>query len=90
MASGRVRVPARVEVSARATGLVVEVAAVEGRRVAPGDVLVRLDDAEARAAVDRAKAAEAAARARVEQLRRVGAVVAAQSVLQASTQLERA
>lgn len=90
VASGRVWVPARVQVSAQMPGLVVAVGAVEGQRVAAGDLLVQIDDAEAQATVAQAKAAVAQANARVEQLRRVGAIVASEGLRQAQTNLERA
>lgn len=90
VASGRVWVPARVQVSAQLPGLVVAVGAVEGQRVAAGDLLVQIDDAEARATVAQAKAAVAQANARVEQLRRVGAIVATEGLRQAQTNLDRA
>ncbi|WP_437643460.1 efflux RND transporter periplasmic adaptor subunit [Sorangium sp. So ce362] len=90
VASGRVWVPSRVQVSAQSAGLVVAVGAVEGQRVRAGDLLVQLDDAEARAAVAQAQAAVDQAAARVEQLRRVGAIVASEALRQAQAQLEGA
>ncbi|WP_437289269.1 efflux RND transporter periplasmic adaptor subunit [Sorangium sp. So ce406] len=90
VASGRVRVPTRVQVAAQVPGLVVAVGAIEGQRVKAGDLLVQIDDAEARAAVSQAKAAVDQANARVEQLRRVGAIVATEALRQAETNLERA
>jgi HlyD family secretion protein len=88
--SGRVRVPTRVQISTQAAGLVVAVTATEGRRVAAGDLLVQVDDAEARAAVAQAKANVAQARARVEQLKRVGSIVATEALKQAETNLQQA
>jgi HlyD family secretion protein len=90
VASGRVWVPTRVQVAAQTPGLVVAVGAIEGQRVKAGDLLVQIDDAEARAAVSQAKAAADQANARVEQLRRVGAIVATEAVRQADTNLEHA
>lgn len=90
VASGRVWVPTRVQIAAQTPGLVVAVAAIEGQRVKAGDLLVQIDDAEARAAVAQAKAAVDQANARVEQLRRVGAIVATEALRQAETNLERA
>src|SRR5688572_27771969 len=90
VASGRVWVPARVQVAAQTPGLVVAVGAIEGQRVKAGDLLVQIDDAEARAAVSQAKAAVDQASARVEQLRRVGAIVATEALRQADTNLGRA
>jgi HlyD family secretion protein len=90
VASGRVWVPTRVQVSAQTAGLVVAVAAIEGQHVKAGDLLVQIDDAEARAAAAQAKAAVDQASARVEQLRRVGAIVANEALRQSETNLERA
>ncbi len=90
VASGRVRVPVRVQVSAQVAGQAVAVAAVEGQRVAAGDLLVQLDDAAARAAVAQAQAAVKQAQAKVDQLRRVGAIVTTQGLREAESNLERA
>lgn len=90
VASGRVRVPTRVQIAAQTSGLVVAVGAAEGQRVEPGDLLVQLDDGAERAAVAQAEAAVNQAKARVAQLRRVGAIVATEALRQAETNLERA
>ncbi|MCC6523809.1 MAG: efflux RND transporter periplasmic adaptor subunit, partial [Polyangiaceae bacterium] len=90
IASGRVWVPARVQVSAQVPGLVVAVGAVVGQRVQAGSLLVQIDDAEAQAAVEQAKAAVEQASAKVEQLRRVGSIVANEGLRQAESNLERA
>jgi HlyD family secretion protein len=88
--SGRVRVVTRVELAAEVPGRVLTVRAVEGRPVRRGDVLVELDDAEARAAMRQAQAGVTQAAGRVERLREVGAVVATESVREAATNLTRA
>jgi HlyD family secretion protein len=90
VASGRVMPPARVTVAANVSGLVVAVGALEGQHVKRGDLLVQIDDAEARAQVAQAKAAVAQANAKVEQLRRVGAIVAGQGLNQAQANLDKA
>lgn len=90
VASGRVRVPTRVQVAAQAAGLVVAVGAVEGQRVTAGDLLVQLDGGAERAAVAQAEATVNQAKARVAQLRRVGAIVATEALRQTETNLERA
>jgi len=90
VASGRVRVPTRISIASQVPGLVVAVGAVEGQRVRPGDLLVQIDDAEARAALAQAKAAVDQAAARVAQLRKVGAIVANEASRQAETNLQRA
>src|SRR5687768_9226175 len=71
VASGRVRVVSRVQLTAQAAGRVAQVAVREGQRVRPGDLLAQIDDQEARAALAEARAAAAQARGRLEQLREV-------------------
>ncbi len=90
VSSGRVRVPTRVQVAAQSPGLVIAVGAVEGQRVSAGDLLVQLDGAAEQAAVAQAEAVVDQAKARVEQLRRVGAIVATESLRETQTNLERA
>jgi HlyD family secretion protein len=75
IASGRVRVVTPVQISAQMSGRVVTVGVVDGQRVRAGELLVQMDDAEARAAVSQAQAAVSQASGRVEQLRKVGATV---------------
>lgn len=90
VASGRVRVPTRVQIAAQTSGLVVAVGAVEGQRITAGDLLVQIDDREQRVAVAQAEAAVKQANARVDQLRRVGAIVATQALREAESNVERA
>jgi HlyD family secretion protein len=90
IASGRVWVVTRVQLSAQIAGRVVSVRAVEGQRVKAGDLVVQLDDSEARSAVAQAKAAVSQAAGRVDQLRKVGAIVATEASRQAQTKLVRA
>jgi HlyD family secretion protein len=90
IASGRVRVVTRIQLSSQISGRAVAVRVVEGQRVRTGDLLVQLDDAEARAAVSQAKAAVSQASGRVEQLRKVGAIVTMEASLQTATNLARA
>ena len=90
IASGRVRVVTRIQLSSQISGRAVAVRVVEGQRVRTGDLLVQLDDAEARAAVSQAKAALSQASGRVEQLRKVGAIVTTEASLQTATNLARA
>ncbi len=89
VASGRVWVPTRVQVSAQVPGLIVTVGALEGQRVKAGDLLVQIDDSEARSSVAQATASVAQASARVDQLRRVGSIVATESLKQTETNLAR-
>lgn len=90
VASGRVRVTTRVQLAPEVAGRVTAVRVREGQQVQPGDLLVQLDDAEARASVAQARAAVEQAKGRIDQLRRVSAVVATQASNQAATNLARA
>jgi HlyD family secretion protein len=90
IASGRVRVVTRLRLSSQIAGRAVAVHVVEGQRVRAGDVLVQLDEAEARAAVAQVQAVVAQASGRVEQLRSVGAIVTTEASRRAATDLGRA
>lgn len=90
IASGRVRVVTRIQLSSRISGRAVAVRVIEGQRVRTGDLLVKLDDAEAKAAVSQARAAVSQASGRVDQLRKVGAIVTSEASLQTATNLARA
>lgn len=90
VASGRVQTPHRVDVGAQITGTVVAVPVAEGQTVRAGEVLVELDAAELRAAVQQAQTAVAQAQAKLRQLHEVQAPVAEQNVRQAQTTLEHA
>ena len=83
VASGRVRTPQHVEIAAQVTGRVAAVAVREGERIEPGQVLVRLDDAEARAAADQARATLAQGEARLRQLAAQSRPAAEQALRQA-------
>jgi HlyD family secretion protein len=82
-ATGRLQAPARIEVAAELAGTVAQVRVREGQTVAAGDLLMSLQDAEARAALLQAQAAEREAAGRVQQQTGVSAPLARQSVLQA-------
>jgi len=90
VASGRVRVPTRVQISAQLSGLVVVVGPVAGQRVTKGDLLVQIDDSMDRASVAQAEAAVKQAQAKVGQLQRVGAIVATEALRQTETNLANA
>jgi HlyD family secretion protein len=90
VASGRVRVVTRVQLTAQTAGRVELVAVREGHRVQRGDLLAQIDDREARSAVAEARAAAAQARGRVEQLREVSAVVAGERLREADANFARA
>src|SRR5690606_36360479 len=89
VASGRVSVVARVQLTAQAAGRVVQ-AVREGDRVQPGDLLAQIDDPQARSAVAEARAGTAQSGGRGEQLREVSAVVASQRLREAEANVDRA
>ena len=74
------------ELGVRATGNVVEVAVEEGEEVHAGELLVRLDDAEAQAAVAQARAAVAQAAVQLRRVRSVAAPLAREGVTRAEAE----
>ena len=88
--SGRVLPPSRVNVGSMVPGVVTQVAVKEGDHVKPGDLLVQLDDAEARAGLRLAKAGLTQARARLSQLKHITGPVARETHKQADANLELA
>lgn len=81
--SARVATLSRVEVGSTVTGRVEHVPVVEGATVRAGDALVQLEDAEWRAALAQAQAAEQQARARLAGLRSSGRITAQAALAQA-------
>jgi len=77
-ASGTIEPHVQVEVKSRTAGEVVEVLVEEGRSVAAGDLLFRLDPADAERAVEEARNAQRGVLADVEQARASLAVAQAQ------------
>ncbi len=90
VATGRLNAPARMDVGSDVSATVVEVTVREGDRVRAGQVLVRLQDSEARAAVQQAQGALSEARGRAVQQSTVTAPVANQAVVQAQAALHLA
>ena len=90
VASGRVRTPQRIEMSAQLAGRVVAVAVREGDAVTPGQVLLRLDDAELKAARAQAQAGLAQSEARLRQVAELARPVAEQGRLQAEANWQQA
>ena len=88
--SGRVESPRRVDIGSQVTGTVVEVPVDEGQSVRAGQLLVRLDDSEARAALEQARYAVTQAEARIAQLHVTTAPVAQQALRQAEASLDNA
>ena len=68
VASGHYETPFRVEIGSQMTGVVSDVLVDEGQNVSAGDLLIRLDDREAHAAMVQARGALAQAEARLRQL----------------------
>ena len=89
-ATGRLNAPARMDVGADVTATVLEVRVREGDRVKAGHMLVRLQDAEARAALAQARAALVETRERAVQQATVSAPVASQAVVQAQAAFQSA
>ena len=90
VASGRVEAPHRVDIGTQVVGTVKRVPVAEGQSVKAGQVLIELDDAELRAAVQQADAAVRQAQARLRQLQEVQQPVAEQALQQARVNLENA
>ncbi|TXI75460.1 MAG: efflux RND transporter periplasmic adaptor subunit [Dechloromonas sp.] len=90
VASGRVRTPQRIEMSAQLAGRVVAVAVREGDAVTPGQVLLRLDDAELKAARAQAQAGLGQSEARLRQVAELARPVAEQGRLQAEANWQQA
>lgn len=68
VASGRVETPSRVDIGSQITGTVASIPVEEGQVVKAGQLLIALEDSEARAAVAQARAAVAQAQTRLRQL----------------------
>jgi HlyD family secretion protein len=83
VASGRVVSPQRVTVALQGSGRVLRVAVVEGQTVERGQLLIELDNSDARATLAQASAAVAEAQARVRQLRELSQPLSTQALAQA-------
>lgn len=90
VASGRVETPNRVTIASQVTGIVGSVSASEGQAVAEGDVLVSLDDTEARTNVAQAAGAVAQAAARLNQLTELALPAAREALNEAEATLANA
>jgi len=85
--SARVATASRVDVGSTLTGRVLQVAVAEGAMVKAGDVLVRLESDELRAALAQSQAGERQAAARLAGLRSTGRSAAQAGVAQAESVL---
>jgi HlyD family secretion protein len=90
VASGRVRPFSRVRLGASITGRVAQVLVREGDSVGAGQALILLDEAEARAAAQQARAAVAEAEVHLEQVSGVDNELAAARLIQADASLRKA
>ncbi|WP_202814284.1 efflux RND transporter periplasmic adaptor subunit [Aureimonas sp. AU4] len=88
--SGLVQTPFRIDVGSKIIGVVAGVPVEEGQAVKAGDLLIQLDDAQARTAVATAGTAVAQAQAKLEQLRNVAAPLAEEARRQAEAALVNA
>jgi HlyD family secretion protein len=90
VASGRVESPRRVDIGSPLVGTVAAIPVEEGQSVRAGQLLVALDDLEAKAALEQARTAVAQAQAKLRQLRETALPVAAEAVRQAEVNLGNA
>ena len=90
VASGRVESPRRVEIGSQVTGTVASIPVDEGQTVKSGQLLVALDESEARAAVDQSRYAVAQAEAKLAQLQSTGRPMAEQAMRQAEVTFRNA
>jgi HlyD family secretion protein len=87
VASGRVETPQRVEIGSQVTGTVAAIPVAEGQSVKAGQLLIALEDSEAKASVAQARAAVAQAAARLKQIRELNLPAAEQALRQAQVNL---
>ncbi len=87
VASGHVETPFRISVSSLVAGTVVEIPVAEGQTVKQGDLLIRLDDREAKASLVQAAGQVAQAEARLRQIRELTLPAAEALVLEAKARL---
>lgn len=90
VASGHVETPFRVIVSSQITGVVSKIPVNEGEAVKAGDLLIALDDREARATAEQAAGQVAQAEARLRQIRDLTRPAAEQSLAELRASLANA
>ena len=83
VASGHVEAPRRVDIGSQITGTVALIPVTEGQSVKAQQLLIALEDSEAKALVAQAKAAVAQAEARLKQISDLGLPAAEQVLYQA-------
>ncbi|MDP3639364.1 MAG: biotin/lipoyl-binding protein, partial [Azonexus sp.] len=90
VASGKVRSPQRIELTSQISGRVMQIPVQEGQAVVAGELLIRLDDSEWRAALAQARAALRQSELRLVQIQQLVQPLAAQSQRQAGANLQQA
>ncbi|NOT14596.1 MAG: efflux RND transporter periplasmic adaptor subunit [Methylotenera sp.] len=90
VASGRVMTPQRITIAAESTGRVNAIPVIEGQTVKRGQLLIQLNDQDARASVAQATATLAQAQAKLRQLKEVNLPDASQNLQQALANAEQA
>ncbi len=88
VASGRVETPRRVDIGSEITAAVADIPVAEGQLVKAGQLLIALNDSEAQATLDQARAAVRQARVRLTQIREVALPLAQQVLRQGEVNLE--
>lgn len=87
VASGHVETPARVEIGAQVTGMVASVPVAEGQTVKEGDMLIELDSADEKAALELANANVHQAEIKLRQMQDLAQPLALQALVQAKATL---
>jgi HlyD family secretion protein len=87
VASGRLETPLRVSIGSQITGAVAAIPVAEGQSVTAHELLIALDDNEAKASVAAAQAAVVQAEARLKQIRDVALPAAEQALRRAQANL---
>jgi HlyD family secretion protein len=90
VASGHIETPFRVVISSQIVGTVVKIPVSEGGSVKAGDLLIALDDREARATLEQAEGQVAQSNARLRQIRDLTLPAAQQSVAELRASLANA
>ena len=87
VASGRVETPLRVDIGSQVTGTVAAIPVAEGQSVKARQLLIALEDSEAKAAVAAARAAVVQAQAHLKQIRDVALPAAEQALRRSQANL---
>ena len=90
VASGRVETPLRVDIGSQITGTVTAIPVAEGQSIKAGQLLIGLEDGEARAAVAAARAGIVQAQARIRQIHDLTLPAAEETLRRAKANLQNA